>query len=33
MTPQNNAYEVARQVGLILDALTADEVFYQLLYA
>lgn len=33
VTPQNNAYEVAKRVGIILNALTADEVFNQLLYA
>lgn len=33
VTPQNNAYEVAKRVGIILDSLTADEVFNQLLYA
>lgn len=33
VTSQNNAYEVAKRVGIILNALTADEVFNQLLYA
>ena len=33
VTPQNNAYEVAKRVGLMLDTLTADEIFDQLLYA
>ena len=33
VTPQNNAYEVAKRVGLLLDALTADEIASQLLYA
>jgi predicted nuclease of predicted toxin-antitoxin system len=32
VTPQNNAYEVAKRVGLILNTLTADEVFNHLLY-
>ncbi|NET60843.1 MAG: hypothetical protein F6K47_33325, partial [Symploca sp. SIO2E6] len=32
VTPQNNAYEVAQRVGIILNTLTADEVFNQLLY-
>lgn len=31
--PQNSAYEVAKRVGLLLDALTADEIANQLLYA
>ncbi|MEL6552672.1 MAG: DUF5615 family PIN-like protein [Cyanobacteria bacterium J06621_11] len=31
--PQSNAYEVAKRVGLLLDALTADEIATQLLYA
>ncbi|MFM7219425.1 MAG: DUF5615 family PIN-like protein [Nodosilinea sp.] len=33
VTPQNNAYEVAKRVSIILNNLTADEVFNQLLYA
>ena len=33
ITPQNSAYEVAKRVGLLLDALTADEAANQLLYA
>ncbi len=33
VTPQNNAYEIAKRVGIILNTLTADEVFNQLLYA
>jgi predicted nuclease of predicted toxin-antitoxin system len=32
VTPQNNAYEIAKRVGIILNTLTADEVFNQLLY-
>ncbi|MBZ8179523.1 MAG: DUF5615 family PIN-like protein [Oscillatoria sp. PMC 1051.18] len=32
ITPQNNAYEVAKRVGIILNTLTADEIFNQLLY-
>lgn len=33
VTPQNNAYEVAKRVGIILNTLTADEIYNQLLYA
>ncbi|MFG6094476.1 hypothetical protein D0962_33050 [Leptolyngbyaceae cyanobacterium CCMR0082] len=33
VTPQNNAYEVAKRAGIILNALTADEIYNQLLYA
>lgn len=33
VVPQSNAYEVAKRVGLLLDALTADEIANQLLYA
>lgn len=33
VTPQNSAYEVAKRVGILLNALTADEIFNQLLYA
>ncbi|MEQ8971504.1 MAG: DUF5615 family PIN-like protein [Coleofasciculus sp. C1-SOL-03] len=32
VTPQNNAYEIAQRVGIILNTLTADEVFNQILY-
>jgi predicted GNAT superfamily acetyltransferase len=32
VTLQNNAYEIAQRVGIILNTLTADEVFNQLLY-
>jgi hypothetical protein len=32
VTPQNNAYEIAQRVGIILNTLTADEFFNQLLY-
>ncbi|PZO38971.1 MAG: hypothetical protein DCF21_13640 [Leptolyngbya sp.] len=32
ITPQHNAYEVAKRVSIILDALTADEICDQLLY-
>lgn len=31
VTPQNNAYEVAKRVSIILNNLAADEVFNQLL--
>lgn len=33
VTPQNSAYEVAKRVGTLLNTLTADEIFNQLLYA
>ena len=32
VTPQNHAYEIAKRVGIILNTLTADEIFNQLLY-
>ncbi len=32
VTPQNNGYEIAQRVGIILNTLTADEVFNQILY-
>ena len=32
VTPQNNAYEIAQRVGVILNTLTVDEVCNQLLY-
>jgi predicted nuclease of predicted toxin-antitoxin system len=31
--PQKNAYEVARRIGILVSALTADEIMNQLLYA
>lgn len=31
--PQKNAYDIAKRVGVLLDSLTSDEVFKQLLYA
>jgi hypothetical protein len=33
VVPQKNAYEVAQRVGILVSALTADEVNNQLLYA
>ncbi|WP_035985775.1 DUF5615 family PIN-like protein [Leptolyngbya sp. KIOST-1] len=32
VTPQNNPYEVAKRVSIILNALSVDEVSNQLLY-
>lgn len=33
VVPQKNAYEVAQRIGILVDALTAEEIFNQLLYA
>ncbi|MGA1282834.1 MAG: DUF5615 family PIN-like protein [Prochlorothrix sp.] len=33
IVPQKSPYEVAQKVGLLLNALTADEIANQLLYA
>lgn len=33
IAPQKNAYEVARRIGILVNALTADEIINQLLYA
>jgi predicted nuclease of predicted toxin-antitoxin system len=33
VVPQKNAYEVAQRIGILLNALTADEIRNQLLYA
>jgi hypothetical protein len=33
VVPQKNAYEVARRIGILVSALTADEIKNQLLYA
>lgn len=33
VVPQKNAYEVAQRIGILVDALTADEIRNQLLYA
>jgi predicted nuclease of predicted toxin-antitoxin system len=33
IVPQKSPYEIAQRVGLLLDALTADEIANQLLYA
>jgi predicted nuclease of predicted toxin-antitoxin system len=33
VVPQKNAYEVARRIGILVSALTADEIRNQLLYA
>ncbi len=33
VVPQKNAYEVARRIGILVSALTADEIVNQLLYA
>ncbi|MBW4484962.1 MAG: DUF5615 family PIN-like protein [Tildeniella torsiva UHER 1998/13D] len=32
VTPQNNAYEIARRVSILLNALAVEEVRNQLLY-
>jgi predicted nuclease of predicted toxin-antitoxin system len=32
VVPQKNAYEVAQRIGILLNALTADEIRNQLLY-
>ena len=33
VVPQKTAYEVARRIGILVSALTADEIMNQLLYA
>lgn len=33
VTPQKNPYETARRIGILVNALTADEIKNQLLYA
>jgi predicted nuclease of predicted toxin-antitoxin system len=33
VVPQKNAYEVAQRIGILVSALTADEIKNQLLYA
>ncbi|MBR8837661.1 MAG: DUF5615 family PIN-like protein [Stigonema ocellatum SAG 48.90 = DSM 106950] len=33
VVPQKNAYEVAQRIGILVSALTADEIRNQLLYA
>jgi len=33
VVPQKNAYEVAQRIGILLSALTIDEIVNQLLYA
>jgi predicted nuclease of predicted toxin-antitoxin system len=33
IVPQKNAYEVALRIGILVSALTADEIINQLLYA
>jgi hypothetical protein len=33
IVPQKNAYEVAQRIGRLVNALTADEITNQLLYA
>jgi hypothetical protein len=33
VVPQKNAYEVAQRIGILVSALTADEIMNQLLYA
>lgn len=33
VVPQKNAYEVAQRIGVLVSALTADEIMNQLLYA
>ena len=33
VTPQKNAYETARRIGILVTALSADEIKNQLLYA
>ncbi len=33
VVPQKNAYEVAGRIGILVSALTADEIMNQLLYA
>jgi hypothetical protein len=33
IVPQKNAYEIAQRIGILVSALTADEIVNQLLYA
>jgi hypothetical protein len=33
VVPQKNAYEIAQRIGILVSALTADEIVNQLLYA
>lgn len=33
IVPQKNAYEVAQRIGIVVSALTANEIVNQLLYA
>jgi Domain of unknown function (DUF5615) len=33
VVPQKNAYEVAQRIGILVNALTADEITNQLMYA
>jgi hypothetical protein len=33
VVPQKNAYEVARRIGILVSALTVNEIINQLLYA
>ena len=33
VVPQKNAYEIAQRIGILLSALTVDEMMNQLLYA
>ncbi|MEM9119723.1 MAG: DUF5615 family PIN-like protein [Cyanobacteria bacterium P01_F01_bin.56] len=33
VVPQKNAYEVARRIGILVNALTAKDIRHQLLYA
>jgi predicted nuclease of predicted toxin-antitoxin system len=33
VVPQKNAYEVAQRIGILVNALTAEEIRNQLLYA
>jgi predicted nuclease of predicted toxin-antitoxin system len=33
IVPQKNVYEIAQRIGILVNALTADEIANQLLYA
>lgn len=33
IVPQKNAYEIAQRIGILLNALTTEEIMNQLLYA
>ena len=33
IVPQKNAYEVARRIGVLVNALSVEEIYNQLLYA